>query len=63
VPVVVQGDEEQVGAFEMFQSCPSGADGIAQDGITQRATQLVENGRAQQERLNALRLPLQDLFK
>ena len=42
-------------------SCPE-ADGIAQNGITQRAAQAVEDRCAQQERLDACGLLLQDFF-
>ena len=62
-PVVIQGDHKQVGAFEIFQGYLTGRGGVAQHGITEGATQTVEDRRAQQERLNAFRLPLQDFFQ
>src|SRR5574341_740531 len=60
--LVVQWDNEQVGAFEMFQSFLSSNRRIEQYGITQRAAHTVENGRAQQESLHTFGLPSQDFF-
>ena len=62
-PFVVEGDEEQVGAFEILEGCLPGSRRVAQNGITQWAAQLVEDRRAHQERLHALRLSLQDLLE
>src|SRR5438477_8874988 len=45
-PLVVQGDEEQVGAFEILEGFLPGNRGIHQNGITQRAAQTVEDRRA-----------------
>ena len=61
-PLVVQGDEEQVGVFEVVQGCLPGSGGIAQHGIAQGAAQAVEDRRAQQERLDARGLLVQDFF-
>ena len=63
-PLVVQGDDEQVGAFEIFQGFLPGSrsGGFEQNGITQGAAQAVEDGCAQQESLNAFGLLLQDFF-
>ena len=61
-PLVVQGDKEQVGAFEMFQGCLPGTRGVEQNGITQGARHPVEDGRAQQERLDAFGLLPEDFF-
>ena len=61
-PLVVQGDEEQVGAFEIFQGCLPGNRGVEQNGITQGAAQAVEDRCAQQERLDAFGLLPEDFF-
>src|SRR5690349_14290870 len=37
-PLVVQGNDEQVGAFEVFQGGLPGNRGVKQNGITQGAT-------------------------
>src|SRR5436305_2114617 len=50
-PLVVQGDEEQVGAFEILEGCLPGNRGVQQNGITQQARQPVEDRRAQQKSL------------
>jgi hypothetical protein len=61
--LVVQTDNEQVGALEILQCCLSGGSGVAQHDITQLAAHLVEDGCSQQERLNAFGLPLQDFLE
>src|SRR5262249_9861614 len=67
-PLVVQRDDKQVGSFEILQgflpgSRRSGALSTPlQNSITKRATQAVENRRAQQESLDALGLLLQDFL-
>ncbi len=61
-PLVVKGDEEQVGAFEIFQDFSPGNRGIHQNGITQRAAEAVEERRAQQKRLDAFGLLPEDFF-
>ena len=61
-PLVVQGDEEQVGVFEIFQGFLPGTRGVEQNGITQGARHPVEDGRAQQERLDAFGLLPEDFF-
>ena len=58
-PLVVQRDDEEVGAFEVGQGFLPGCGGVLQDGIAQRATQAVEYGGAQQKGLNAGGLPLE----
>ena len=70
MPLVVQGDDEQVGLFEIFQGFLPGSIGVAQngssyetDGITKGAAQAVEDGRAQQKSLNAFGLPVKDWMK
>ena len=62
-PLVVQGDDEQVGVFEIFQgsACPE-ADGVEQNSITQGAAHAVEDGCAQQKSLDAFGLLSQDFF-
>src|ERR1700730_5477254 len=40
-PLVVQGDEEQVGVFDRLEGCLPGTRGGEQNGITQGATQAV----------------------
>src|SRR5436189_5790493 len=45
-PLVVQGDEEQVGVFDILEGCLPGTRGVQQNGITQRATQTIEDRRA-----------------
>src|SRR5947208_3439392 len=55
-PLVVQGDEEQVGMFDIFQGCLPGTRGGEQNGITQRAAQTIEDRRTQQERLDTFGL-------
>ncbi len=61
-PLVVQGHDEQVGAFEIFQGCLPGNRRIEQNGITQRAAEAVEDRCAQQERLDAFGLLPEDFF-
>ena len=61
-PLVVQGDDEQVGAFEIFQRCSPGTRGVEHNGITQGATEAVQDGRAQQERLDAFGLLPENFF-
>ncbi len=43
-PLVVQWDDKQVGAFEIFQRLLPGGGGIHRHGVTQRPTQAVEDG-------------------
>src|SRR3984893_11890932 len=45
-PLVVQRDEEQVGVFDILEGCLPGTRGVQQNGITKRAAQAVEDGRA-----------------
>src|SRR5436309_5164160 len=61
-PLVVQGHEEQVGMFDILEGCLPGNRGVQQNGITKRAAQTVENRRAEQERLDACRLLLENFF-
>ena len=49
-PLVVEGDDEQVGALDGLQGLVTGAGRGAQDRIAQGAAQAVEDGGAQQER-------------
>ena len=62
MPLVVQGDDEQVGAFEIFQGFLPGSRGVEQNSITQGTAQAIEDGGAQQESLDAFGLLLQDFF-
>src|SRR5687768_13430386 len=62
-PLVVQGNDEQVGTVELLEGCLPGSGGVAQHGIAEGATQAVEDRRAQQERLESFGLLLQDFFK
>src|SRR6266487_724242 len=61
-PLVVQGDEEQVGVFDMLEGFLPGTRGGEQNGITKRARHSVEDGRALQERLEASVLLPEDFF-
>ena len=61
-PLVVQGHDEQVGAFEIFQGCLPGSSRIEQNGITQGARHAVEDRCAQQEILDAFGLLPEDFF-
>ena len=61
-PLVVQRDDEQVGAFEIFQGCLPGSRRGEQNGITKGAAHAVEDRGAQQERLDAFGLLSQDFF-
>src|SRR4051794_23790007 len=45
--LVVQGDEEEVSAREVFEGCLPGSGGGEQRGIAEGATQAVEDRRAQ----------------
>src|SRR5437660_7967647 len=49
--LVIQGDEEQVGVFEIFQGCLPGTRGGEQNGITKRAAQAVQDRCTQQKGL------------
>src|SRR5260221_538933 len=62
-PLVVQGDDEQVGMFEIFQGGLPGNRRVEHNGITQGAAEAVEDGRAQQERLDAFGLLPENFFK
>src|SRR5438105_464869 len=59
MPLVVQGDDEQVGAVEQFQGGLPGSGGVEQNGITQRTAQALQDRGAQQKRLDAFRLLLE----
>ena len=59
-PFIVQGDDEQVGLFEIIQSLL--AIDLVGDGITQGAGHSVENGRLKQEGLNTFRLLIENFF-
>src|SRR5688572_20836038 len=61
-PLVVQRDDEQVGAFKIFQGFLAGTIRVEQNRITQGATQTVEDGGTQQESLNSFGLLVQDFF-
>ena len=63
MPLVVQGDDEQVGAVEQFQGGLPGSGGVEQNGITQRTAQALQDRGAQQKRLDAFRLLLKNFFK
>ena len=60
--LIVQGDDEQVGVFEIFQGFLPGSRGVEQNSVTQRAAQAIEDGCAQQKSLDAFGLLLQDFF-
>ena len=62
-PLVVQGDDEQVGVLEVLQGLLPGGCGVGHHGITERAAEPIEDGRAQQEGLDGLGLPLEDLLE
>jgi hypothetical protein len=61
-PLVVQRDNEQVGALQGNQRRLPSSGCILQDGVAQWPAQAIENGGAQQEVLDACRLPLQNLL-
>src|SRR6516165_5887416 len=61
-PLMVQRDEEQVGVFEVFQGGLSRNSRVEHNSLTQRTAETVENGGAQQERLDVLGLLLKDFF-
>src|SRR5215475_13535573 len=61
-PLVVQRDEEQVGVFERFQGGLSRNSRVEHNSLTQRTTETVENGGAQQERLDVFGLLLQNFL-
>ena len=61
-PLVVQGDDEQVGSLEILQGLLAGGRGVEQHGITERAAEPIEDGRPQQEGLDGFGLPLEDLL-
>src|SRR5512136_1884241 len=58
MPLVVQGDDEQISVFEILQGCLPGSQGGEHHGITQGAAQAVKDGCAQQKSLNAFGLLL-----
>ena len=62
-PLLVERDDEQVGAFEVFQSLLCGYGSVAQYGFAERGAQTVENGCAQQESLYMFWLALEDFFE
>ncbi len=59
-PLVVQGDDEQVGLFEIFQGLLPVV--LAGERIAQGAGQSVEDGSLQQESLDAFGLLFQDFL-
>ena len=61
-PLVVQGDDEEVGVFEICQGFLSGSGCIKQNCITKGTTHAVKDRCAQQESLDTFGLPLQDFF-
>src|ERR1041384_1387520 len=63
-PFVVQGNDEQIGMFEIFQRFLPGSRprSVEQNGLTQRTTQAVKDGGTQQESLDVCRLLLQNFF-
>ena len=61
-PLAVQGDDEQVGPIEVLEGLLAGGRGVEQHGITERAAEPIEDGRAQQEGLHGFGLPLEDFF-
>src|SRR5438128_850229 len=62
-PLVVQRDNEQVGAFERVEDGLPRRRGIEQDGITQGAAEAVEDRCVQQERLDVFGLLPEDFFQ
>ena len=61
-PFVVERDDEQVCTDEVLQGPLAGCRRVAEDCIAERAGELVEDGRLQQERLDRSGLLLQDLL-
>src|SRR5689334_23331536 len=63
-PLVVQGNDEQIGMFEILQRFLPGSRprSVEQNGLTQRTTQAVKDGGTQQESLDVYRLLLQNFF-
>jgi hypothetical protein len=61
-PLVIEGNDEQVGVFEVFQGRLTRGGGVGQDGIAQGTAETVEDGRAEKESLDAFGLPFQDFL-
>ena len=61
-PLVVEGDDEQVGPIEVFEGLLTGGRGVEQHGITEGAAEPIEDGRPQQEGLHGFGLPLEDFL-
>ena len=62
-PLVVQGDEKEVGMFEVFQGFLPGKRWIEGDGVAKGTAEAFEDRRLQQEVLEALGLPFQDFLQ
>ena len=60
--LIVQGDDEQVGVFEILQGFLPGSRGVEQNSVTKGAAQALEDGCAQQKSLDCFGLLLQDFF-
>ena len=63
LPLVIQRDDEQVGAFEIFQRLLSRTSGVPSTAFAQRAAQAIEDRCAQQERLDVSGCLLKDFFE
>jgi len=70
VPIVIEGNQEQVPAFQFLQDRLSvnpfpglSGDGLANDGLAERTAKALENGGLEQKGAHRLGLPLEDLFE
>ena len=63
MPLVIQGDDEQVGVFEIFQGFLPGSRGVQQNSVTQGAAQAVEDGCVQQESLECFQTAVAGLLR
>ena len=61
-PLVVQGDDEEVGAFQIGKGGLAVGRAIAQNGIAQGRTQAVEEGGVEEEGLDGGGLLVQHFF-
>src|SRR3989304_8124945 len=61
--IIVRGEDEQVGAFEGFQRVLPGRCRVEQNRIAKGTAQTFKDGCPQEEVLDALGLPMQDLLK
>jgi hypothetical protein len=65
VPVVIEGNQEQVPAFQFLQDrlTVNPFPGLSNDGLAERAAKALEDGGPKQKGAHRLGLPLEDLFE